>query len=64
MVKVLSLCTLVLLGNIALLAWLWGVAVEHFTVPVIYDGPPHKAGHQAPFPGEGMDNIWWFMHVS
>ena len=64
MVKVLGICTIIVLANIALLAWLWAVAVEHFTVPTEYDGPPHQRGHKPPFPGDSIDNLWWFVHVS
>ncbi len=64
MVKVLGLCTLLLLLNIALIAWLWAIAVEHFTVPVEFHGPPHHRGHKPPYPGDTADNLWWFVHVS
>ncbi|XP_072041604.1 transmembrane protein 62-like [Amphiura filiformis] len=64
MVKVLGICTTILLLNIALLAWLWAIAVEHFTVPVEYNGPPHQRGHKPPYPGDTMDNLWWFIHIS
>ncbi|XP_077989648.1 transmembrane protein 62-like [Glandiceps talaboti] len=38
--------------------------LDYFTVPVQYNGPPHPRDQTAPFPGQSMDNLWWFIHIS
>ncbi|XP_038075262.1 transmembrane protein 62-like [Patiria miniata] len=64
MARVLGLCTLLLILTVSLMAWLLSYALDHYTLPPAHDGPPHPLGDVAPYPGDKMDNLWWFIHIS
>nr|XP_006817579.1 PREDICTED: transmembrane protein 62-like [Saccoglossus kowalevskii] len=49
---------------IAILAWFYGFTKDYLTLPIEYNGPPHIRDQIAPFPGDSIDNLWWFIHIS
>ena len=64
MARATGLFGLLLLFAVGLLAWMWTVALDHYMLPPPPgNGPPHPLGDVGPYPGDKMDNLFWFMQV-